>query len=38
MQRRIFLKKSGLTTLALTTLPLTFLAEENEYSILELMG
>jgi len=38
MQRRVFLKKSGLTTIALATLPPLFFNEEKEYSILELMG
>ena len=38
MQRRSFIKKSGLTTLALSTIPSTILLEGNEYSILELMG
>lgn len=38
MQRRSFIKKSGLTTLALSTIPSTILLEGNDYSILELMG
>ncbi|WP_299434685.1 M15 family metallopeptidase [uncultured Maribacter sp.] len=38
MQRRSFIKKSGLTTLALSTIPSTILLEDNDYSILELMG
>ncbi len=40
MQRRLFLKKSSLTTLAISTIPSSILLgkKDEEYSILELMG
>ncbi|WP_291867712.1 M15 family metallopeptidase [Maribacter sp.] len=38
MQRRTFLKKSGLTSIAIATMPPVFFNGEQEYSILELMG
>jgi LAS superfamily LD-carboxypeptidase LdcB len=38
MQRRTFLKKSGAAGLALSTMPHVMVAQETEYSILELMG
>ncbi|WP_298479083.1 M15 family metallopeptidase [uncultured Maribacter sp.] len=38
MQRRTFLKKSGLTSIAIATMPPIILNSEKEYSILELMG
>ena len=38
MQRRSFIKKSGITGLALTALPSMLWSKEFEYSILELMG
>lgn len=38
MQRRSFIKKSGATGIALSIIPNLLLAQENTYSILELMG
>ncbi len=38
MERRSFIKKSGITGLALATLPNILLSNQQEYSVLELMG
>ncbi|MFS4416308.1 D-alanyl-D-alanine carboxypeptidase family protein [Maribacter sp. 2307ULW6-5] len=38
MKRRSFIKKGGMATMALTTVPAMAAAQETEYSITELMG